>query len=194
MFADVKAFENKLEIFMKPLSEENFMHFPTCNELLNERKNVLSASTNKCNEVINLLKEEFRNRFKDFHDHMVEIQMFQNPFTVSPEEVPGIYQMKIIDLQANDALKATFKENSLLEFYSCLPEEYSDLKKFAAGMFSVFGSTYICEQTFSKMKLVKSILRSRLTDEHLYQILKLSVTNIEDIAKLVNKMQHQISH
>ena len=74
-------------------------------------------------------------------------------------------------------------------------EEYSDLKKFAVGMFSVFGSTYICEQTFSKMKLVKSKLRSRHTDEHLHQILRLSVTNVEiDIAKLANKMQHQVSH
>lgn len=66
---------------------------------------------------------------------------------------------------------------------------------FAAGMFSVFGSMYICEQTFSKMKLVKLIHKSRLTDEHLQNILRLSVTNIEiDIAKLANKMQHQISH
>lgn len=45
MFTDVKTFKNKLDIFMKQLSEENFMHFSTCNELLNERKNVLSAST-----------------------------------------------------------------------------------------------------------------------------------------------------
>ena len=103
--------------------------------------------------------------------------------------------MQIIDLQANDGLKTTFKEKSLLEFYPCLPEEYIDFKKFAAGMFSVFGSTYICEQTFSKMKLVKSKLRSRLTDEHLHQILRLSVTNIEiDIAKLANNIQYQISH
>lgn len=83
---------------------------------MKEKKN-LSASTKKTNEAIKLLKEEFRNRFKDFHDHMVEIQMFQNPFSVSPEEVPGIYQIEI-----NDALKTTFKENSLLEFYSCLPK------------------------------------------------------------------------
>ena len=79
--------------------------------------------------------------------------MFQNPFNVSPEEIPEIYHMEIIDSQASDALKTTFKENSPLEFYSSLPEEYSDLKKFAVGMLSVFSSTYICEQTFSKMKL-----------------------------------------
>ena len=76
--------------------------------------------------------------------------MFQNPFSVSPEDIPGIYQMQIIDLQAYDALKTAFRDNSLLEFYSCLPEEYSDFKKFAVGTFSVFIGTYICEQHFQK--------------------------------------------
>ena len=40
----------------------------------------------------------------------------------SQKEISGIYQMEIIDLQANDALKTTFKENSHLEFYLCLPK------------------------------------------------------------------------
>ena len=127
------------------------MHFPTCNELLlNEGKTVSSVSIKRCNEAIKLLKEEFGKRFKDFHDHKTEIQMFQNPFSISPEEGPGTYQIQIIDLQANDGLKTTFKEKSLLEFYPCLPEEYIDFKKFAAGMFSVFGSTYSQPQKFGK--------------------------------------------
>ena len=45
------------------------------------------------------------------------------------------------------------------------------------------------------MKLVKSKLKSRVTDEHIHQILRLSVTNIGiDIAKLAIKFQYQISH
>ncbi len=35
-------------------------------------------------------------------------------------------------------------------------------------MSTLFGSTYICEQTFSFMKLMKTQMRSRLTDEHLH--------------------------
>ena len=44
-------------------------------------------------------------------------------------------------------------------------------------MLTVFGSTYICEQTFSRMKIAKSKIRSRLTDKHLHDILRMSVTN-----------------
>ena len=42
------------------------------------------------------------------------LQISNSSGGVSPEKIPGIYQMEIIDLQANDALKTTFKENSLL--------------------------------------------------------------------------------
>ena len=44
---------------------------------------------------------------------------------------------------------------------------------------TVCGSTYICEQTFSCMKLMKNTMRSRLTDEYLHQSLRLAVTGME---------------
>lgn len=37
------------------------------------------------------------------------------------------------------------------------------------GMVSIFGSNYICEQTFSRMKYAKSKYRSTLSHERLYQ-------------------------
>ena len=42
-------------------------------------------------------------------------------------------------------------------------------------MFSLFGSTYICEQTFSVMNFNKNKQRSSLTDGHLEDILKYQV-------------------
>ena len=41
------------------------------------------------------------------------------------------------------------------------------------GVIAMFGSTYVCEQFFSSMKIKKSVLRSRLTDEHLQATLRL---------------------
>lgn len=59
----------------------------------------------------------------------------------------------------------------------------------------MFGSTYICEQTFSVMNLNKSKLRSKLTDKHLESVLRISTTNINpNIPKLVSKIQSQPSH
>lgn len=62
-------------------------------------------------------------------------------------------------------------------------------------MSTLFGSTYICEQTFSRMKLMKTPMRSRLTDEHLHQCLRLAVTRMEpDIQLLTGQMQAHSSH
>ncbi|CAM1327244.1 Uncharacterised protein r2_g3626 [Pycnogonum litorale] len=111
--------------------------------------------------------------------------------------MPTELQLEIIDLQANTLLKEKHREGKLIEFYRCLPDdEFSKLKKFASGMASVFGTTYVCEQTFSKMKYVKSTHRTRLTDEHLKAILMVGCSNhkanIDDILKA--KRQFHKSH
>ena len=111
--------------------------------------------------------------------------------------MPSELQLELIDLQANGLLKEKHRERKLFEFYRCLPnDEFLKLKKFASGMASMFGTTYVCEQTFSKMKNVKSERRTRLTDEHLKAILLVQCShtkpNIEDIIK--NKEQFHKSH
>lgn len=40
------------------------------------------------------------------------------------------------------------------------------LKKFVFGALSIFGSTYMCEQTLCNMNLIKNKLRKQLTDEN----------------------------
>ena len=78
-----------------------------------------------------------------------------NPFDFAIEDLPIDLQMEIIDLRSNDILKDKFKEGNLIEFYKCLPsEQYSYLKKFAREFISAFGTTYLCEKTFSRMKCI----------------------------------------
>lgn len=43
-------------------------------------------------------------------------------------------------------------------------------------MFCFFGSTFKCEETFSKLKFVKSKYKSSLSDEHLKYILMIGTT------------------
>ena len=74
--------------------------------------------------------------------------------------------MEMIDLQCSDILKEKYLKSSLLEFYKSLPlTQFDQLHKFARGSFSAFGTNYLCEKTFSKMKYTKNIYRSKLTDE-----------------------------
>jgi hypothetical protein len=59
---------------------------------------------------------------------------------------------------------------------------------------ALFGSTYVCEQLFPKMKHSKSKLRSRLTNKHLQSELAVASSNIKvDICDLMKDKQYQTS-
>ena len=83
--------------------------------------------------------------------------MFQNPFSVDIVDVESNLQMEVIELQNNNILKNAFKEsNDLKIFYSSLSEiDFKGIKSFAKKIITAFGSTYICEQTFSILKFRK---------------------------------------
>ncbi|GBM17479.1 hypothetical protein AVEN_193772-1 [Araneus ventricosus] len=76
-----------------------------------------------------------------------------------------------------------------------LPECYSEVKKLAYGVLTIFGSTYSCEQAFSCMNIIKSKVRSQLTNKNLESCLKLKTTGYKpDLIKLLKGMQSQCSH
>jgi len=53
-------------------------------------------------------------------------------------------------------------------------EKFPQLQKNAAQIISLFGSTYVCEQMFSRMKQVKNKIRSSITDGQLEQCQRLA--------------------
>ena len=65
-----------------------------------------------------------------------------------------------------------------------------------ASKMAFFGSTYLCEQFFSKMGFMKSLYRSVMTDEHLENGLRVASTSIKvNLNRVVQKKsQLQISH
>ena len=103
--------------------------------------------------------------------------------------------MELIDLQASSVYKSKHKE-SLQDFYEYLnKEEIKNLLTSAKQMFSLFGSTNICEQTFSVIKFNKNKQHSWLTDGHLEDILKISSSSIIPIyGLLVANKRCNISH
>lgn len=124
--------------------------------------------------------------------------MFSNLFNVNVDLAPNKLQMELIELQSNEVLKLKFNVRSLLQFYSDLPLHIGDFPKslnFARKFVSIFGSTYKCEQLFSRMKFIKSKTRSRLTDLHLENNLRIATFNIpSNIEGLVKKIQSKKSH
>ena len=112
------------------------------------------------------------------------------------EEVPENLQMEYIDLQCSSDLREKFKDFPLLEFYKNVSKEkYQRIHRLAVFVTLLFGSTYLCEQVFSRMNHVNSPVRSLLSDSHMENSLRIATSSIlPNIAKLVREKQCQTSH
>jgi hypothetical protein len=138
---------------------------------------------------LSAISAEFQRRSPQFEDTKKEIEVFSDPFSITPGSAPAAVQMELIDIQADQHLKQQYLSHDLIEFYhDFFPKEtYPAVYKHAPFMVSLFGSTYLCEQFFSRMKHAKSKYRTTMTDDHLAQQLRIacSVTrpNIDRIVK-----------
>ena len=134
------------------------------------------------------LKTEIQEFCKNIED---EMHLVSSPFTCRVDNAPIDVQLELIDLQSDTVLAEHFKSASLLEFYSSLKEEnFPNMRRHAQKMLVLFGSTYICEQTFSVIKFTKSRFRSSVTDDHLSAVLRISTSDIQpDFDALVKAQQ-----
>ena len=118
-------------------------------------------------EKLSALCSETR-RFAD------RFELLSNLFAVDVESAPTNLQMELNELQCCDTLKSNHDSVGAAQFPRFIPDTIPQLRTQAAQMLSMFGSTYLCEQLFSLMKMNKTSHRSRLTDEHLHSILRIS--------------------
>ena len=194
LYTHLKVFRCKLDLFLKQVKVKIFFHFEKC-KVFNAEATTQSPVAFSC-VIIQDLQHQFQERFSDLDSIADEIRLFQNPFDADVAICPDILQLELIELQANDLLKDKFKEG-LVAFYQFLPkEQFPNLQNFASGFLSLFGTTYMCEQTFSKMKLIKSNLRTNLSDNHFKYLLILGTFGLKPDfpAILASKKQFHHSH
>uniref|UniRef100_A0A3B5LSC0 HAT C-terminal dimerisation domain-containing protein n=1 Tax=Xiphophorus couchianus TaxID=32473 RepID=A0A3B5LSC0_9TELE len=180
LYVHMKAFRAKLRLFESQLRNFNVAHFPTLTEI-NAHFQMPSSL----------------QRFQDFSVIEKEITLFAAPFSMDAKEVEESLQLELIEIQCDDSLKNQHQLLSLPDFYRSLEKAKFPLtRRHAKRMMSLFGSTYICEQTFSLLTLNKSRLRTRTTDSHLRDVLRISTTKLTpDLpAILQTKAQHHCSH
>ena len=192
MFEHVESFMAKLMLIKNQLLSKKTTHLFT----LTERVAQSIDHTKYCGLLENL-QNEFESRFQDFKNAKIDLAMFSDPFTVNAEAAQKEFQFELLDLQSNSELKTAHRENSLLDFYRKYLSlgNYPALSRHAMVYFSLFESTYRCEQFFSQMKNVKNDRRQRLTDKHLADILRVATSTIEvDIDSIVKSKQTQTSH
>lgn len=188
LFSAVKGFETKLVLWTRQLAVGNLAHFPTLKSFNPENVDLYSKK-------LKALKEEFESRFCDFRARAKDIALTTTPFDVNLDDSPEQVQMELAELQADDSLKSRFNSIDIVEFYRKL-EGYPILKEHARKILSLFGSTYLCEQFFSRMKATKSKERSMTSDEHVEAQLRLATTKIKvDMTRVMKQsVQCHVSH
>lgn len=200
LYAHIKAFGTKLQLFQRHLSQTEpcTAHFPALKEVIDSfPQDNIGAQMKSYATAIASLSVEFNKRFRDFAVIEKDMMLFSSPFSVDPDDAPPQLQLELIELQCDDEWRGRHQQLSLVDFYRQLDKSrFPEMRTFAKKMLSLFGSTYLCEQTFSVMNLNKNRLRSRLSDSHLRDILRISTTALKpDLPSLLkSRSQYHPSH
>ena len=183
IFFKIKSFTSMLSLWENRLKNNDCTHFPTL-----KRYNPTSCAQYalECSSLL----ETFTARFQDIESKQLElVDVFSNPFNVTPASAPTEFQLELIKLRNDDTLKAMYLNKPLLEFDRVYvsKEEFPNLR--ASTL------TSLCEQFFSKMKIAKSRYRSRVADENLSMQLRVATSSVRpNIRRLVKQKSLQISH
>ncbi|XP_047569102.1 general transcription factor II-I repeat domain-containing protein 2 isoform X3 [Lutra lutra] len=169
MYDLIRAFLAKLCLWETHLARNNLAHFPTLKSVSRNE----SDGLNYIPKIVEL-KTEFQKRLSDFKVHESELTLFSSPFSVRVESVHEALQMEVIDLQCNTVLKTKYDKVGVPEFCKYLWGSYPRYRVHCAKILSMFGSTYICEQLFSIMKLSRTKFCSRLKDSQWDSVLHIA--------------------
>ena len=137
--------------------------------------------------------EEMERRFSEFTDLSFSEKLLRNPFDIDTSDfrlkednVKAKLQMELLEFQCDMNLqsKAPTKDasdnysTSVLLFWQNIDHElYPHLKKEADKTISMFSTIYMCEQSFSAMRRLKSAGRNRLLDVTLKNLIVATTTN-----------------
>ena len=193
MYDYITAFANKLRLWGNSTTviNSNFAHFPNLGLCK-------PANSDKHVSVFVSTKTQFESQFGDMKKQKDKFDLFAIPFSVDVNSAPHELQMKIIELQSSDMLKAQFDSVPIANFYKeYVPKStFPHLHDNARRVMCLFGSTYCCEQLFSKMNYTKNKLRNCLSDRHLNDELQISSTNlpVDFNALAITQKQHHPSH
>ena len=175
LVSTLKSFIKKLKLWIQQLKDQNFAHFSQ----LGIQK---CSRTEDYTTSLEYLLGDFNGRFEDVGDLEQPLKIFCSPFEVDIIVAPSDVQLELLDLQESEEHKGKFMSLSLLDFYKYLADfNFPGLCKYAKRMICMFGSTYRCEQCFSKLKFIKNKFRNSLTDEHMLDCLRTATYNVDGL-------------
>ncbi|KAM4555068.1 general transcription factor II-I repeat domain-containing protein 2-like [Odontesthes bonariensis] len=206
MISSVNAFKRKLKHLSAKMQRRDFANFHNLKSQLETQGEAgAQLDSARYSQQIDICLAEFDRRFQDFTLLEPVAEFMAYPFRDDADidalssKIATLFQLnscgvedEILNLQSDIELKSRAHG----QFWNLLSEiKYPNIRKCATSLTALFGSTYLCESTFSHMKIIKSQYRSTMTDEHLEACLRLAVSSYRpDYASLADSMQCKSSN
>ena len=190
---EIEAFKIKLQHWAGLLESEKMDMFSELNDFLEE--NELSQNIVK-QSILNHL-QDLSQWFDKYFPEDTDPQKYDwilSPFTVSSTRHLSAELIEALDdLSSDRGLKIAFdNKKSLAEFWISVEKKYLQLSAAAMNILLPFGTTYLCEMTFSALSYIKNKYRSRLEVE---DDLRVAVSHIKPrIGLLCSKHKAYTSH
>ena len=187
------GFKQKLALWKNELGRGSLEMFPRSNNALSDvdRQFVVDLAQ----EHLSLLQQKYDCYF--FTINTQQYDWIRNPFSsnaeISTKELSLPIRESFLELRNDRTLRLKFSEMSLGEFWVSIREEYKLISKAAIEILLQFSTTYLCEQSFSSLVLIKNDKRSCLSD--IDRELRVALSKFEpNIQRLCSSKQAQISH
>lgn len=195
LYDKVGGFQNKAELWKTTCAQGNFTCFPQLDDFLSsedvDRAPVKSVIVGHLTNLI----QDLHSYFPDLEEKSAQLDWVRNPFLLSEEnrsKLPVTDQEKLLEVSSDRGFQMKFSTSTLTQFWMFVKQEHPDLGQRALEKLLPFASTYLCENSFSAMTVIKSKQRNRLSLE---KSLITAVASLPPrLTKILNKAQAQISH
>ena len=187
------AFKNKLSVWKKHLSRGNVEMFPLLLQVQTQTKYeyVIPLITSHLGSLSEKLHKYFPSLSSDMYDWV------RNPFTEFSPSTENLLSLQeeeeLSELQCDRTLKMKFNEVLLDKFWISAKREYPVISVKALNVLLQFSTSYLCEQAFSCLTIIKSKSRNRLLSVE--EKLRVCLSKIRPrISQIRREKQAQVSH
>lgn len=199
----VNEFKLKLIAFKNDIKENDYAFFPKLLSNLDKEEFELGYNNEIFTRFLDLLIDQFNSRFSQFQKSHLAFKFLKNPFTFDKNNIQNLS-----DLFNTKKSHLEF-DIALIDAEDCVPNETSDalwnrlcstcnfmvLNTIVQKFLCMFGSTYVCESTFSSLARRKNKYRSLLAQQNLESELRCELCqNKPDFSTLTENKACQQSH
>ena len=192
---NLNAFLKKLPLWKRRAESDNFSNFPLLEGCINKTEGVPEIVTGEMKQAITIHLDELAKSLDGYYPNRVSYPSWvRQPFTfdVATADVNDEHLDEIIELQQNQLQQQLFSAATLSTFWCHQIAPYPLIAKKALEILTTFVTTYLCEQSFSRLVDIKTKKRNRLCCEN---DMRLALAKLKPrISEIVSEKQQQKSH